>query len=136
MGKQAPITKVETSAGNTYAKYENSSGDGYTYRKNGKFTSPQSFSAGAGEVTKGHGEVQASQSRWQPDLTVEAPVPDGQGGVTYEQVRWDKASQLGQMANDSSIRESIEVNGTEYSQQEIEDAFGNATPKDGQAVRY
>lgn len=136
MGKSAPIKRVRTTAGNTYSKHERSNGSGYVYRKNGQFCSPQAYSAGAGEVTKGHGTVEADNRRWEPDLTVEAPVPDGDGGVAYEQVRWDKASQLGQMANDSSIRDSIEVNGTTYTQAEIEQAFGQAEPTDGQAVRY
>jgi hypothetical protein len=135
MGKKAPIKKVETNAGNTYTKERGPNGN-IRFRKNGKFASAKQWNAGAGEVTKGYGEVQAENQRWEPDLTVEAPVPDGEGGVEYEQVRWDKASQLGQMANDSSIRESITVNGEEYSQEQIEEAFGSATPKDGQAVRY
>lgn len=135
MGKKAPVRKVRTSTGNTYAKYRDGEG-GFTYRKNGKFASAKQWNAGAGEATKGNGRDLARNNRWEPDITVEAPVPDGDGGVEYEQVRWDKASQLGQMANDSSVRESIEVNGVEYSRSEVEEAFNGATPKDGQAVRY
>lgn len=138
MGKQAPVTEVTTEAGNTYTKEPAPSGDGYRYRKNGQFCKPQTFSAGVGNVSRGTeapggttGEVRAADERWMPHATVTMPTPDGE-----QEVRWDTASQAGQMANGSSVRETITINGVEYSADEIEEAFGDADPKDGQAVRY
>lgn len=137
MGKKAPVRRVTTDAGNTYSK-ERKSGGGYQYRKNGKFCKPQAFSAGVGNVSRGRGapggtggHLDADDGRWAPDTTVTVPTPDGP-----KNVRWDTASQAGQMANDSSVRDTIEIDGVEYSQAEIEEAFGKADPKDGQVVRY
>lgn len=123
------IKQATTSTGNTYRKAETSDG-GVVYTKNGQFTSPQSFSAGYGEAVKGNGDIEADDGNYLPSAEVSVPTPDGRQDVTRATAGRMSDAASGRMGN-------VEVDGTLYSSQEIQDAWRDAeTDVRGKVVLY
>ncbi len=124
------IKQATTSTGNTYRKVEADNSKGYVFTKNGKFCSDKSFSAGYGEAVKGNGQVEADNGQYRPDAEVTVPTPDGDQQVTRATAGRMSDAASGRMGN-------VEVNGTLYGSDEIQDVWRQARTDDrGKVVKY
>lgn len=138
MGKDAPTEQIVTSTGKRFRKvqeggrtvYKEQSADGGRWT----YTSGQAWAAAAQNRKQHGGKTEAFDERWEPDKMVDIPVPNGDTAS----VPHAKSSIIGRMVSgEETAPNTIEINGTVYTRNQLQQAWGEASPDwSGQVVKY